>query len=216
MISGKSIIGFGRASSSGATFHAVDPSTGEKLDPAFHSASPEEVDSAVQFAADAFESYGHASGKQKALLLHKIAANIEFVDDELVACAARETALPRARITNEIARTCNQLRMFAELVDEGSWVDARIDCGDPGRTPLPKPDVRSMLRPLGPVVVFCASNFPLAFSVAGGDTASALAAGNPVIIKAHHAHPGTAELVGLAVGRAVLESDLPEGVFSLI
>jgi len=130
--------------------------------------------------------------------------------------ASQETALPPARIKNEIARTCNQLRLFAGLVEEGSWVDARIDRGDPTRTPLPKPDVRSMLRPLGPVVVFCASNFPLAFSVAGGDTASALATGNPVIVKAHHAHPGTAELVGLSVSRAVRECDLPEGVFSLI
>jgi len=134
----------------------------------------------------------------------------------LVVRASQETALPPARIKNEIARTCNQLRLFADLVAEGSWVDARIDRGDPSRTPLPKPDVRSMLRPLGPVVVFCASNFPLAFSVAGGDTASALATGNPVIVKAHHAHPGTAELVGLAVSGAVRESDLPEGVFSLI
>src|SRR5262249_56428365 len=120
------------------------------------------------------------------------------------------------RIRSETQRTCNQLRLFAELVEEGSWVDARIDSADPNRTPVRKPDVRSLLKPLGPVVVFCASNFPLAFSVAGGDTASALAAGCPVVVKAHRAHPGTAELVGLAVAEAVRECDLPDGVFSLL
>jgi len=215
-LSGKSIIGFSRAASNGRTFNAVNPSTGENLDPEFQFASSEEVDSAVQLAAEAFETYGRATGRQKGILLRKIAANIEDIGDDLVVRAGQETALPAPRIKNEIGRTCNQLRMFAELVEEGSWVDGRIDRGDPTRTPLPKPDVRSMLRPLGPVVVFCASNFPLAFSVAGGDTASALATGNPVIVKAHHAHPGTAELVGLAVSRAVRECDLPEGVFSLI
>jgi 2,5-dioxopentanoate dehydrogenase len=124
--------------------------------------------------------------------------------------------LPEPRLRSETARTCNQLRLFADLVEEGSWVDARIDHGDGDRKPLPKPDVRSMLRPLGPVVVFGASNFPLAFSVAGGDTASALAAGNPVIVKAHHAHPGTSELVGLALADAVRSCGLPEGTFSLL
>ena len=215
-ISGKSIIGFSRGASNGAMFHAVDPVTGENLEPAFHSASSEEVDGAVQLAAEAFETYGRATGRQKGIFLSKIAANVEDIGDDLVGRASQETALPAPRIKNEIARTCNQLRLFAELVEEGSWVDARIDRGDSGRTPLPKPDVRSMLRPLGPVVVFCASNFPLAFSVAGGDTASALAAGNPVIVKAHHAHPGTAEMVGLAVSDAVRESNLPKGVFSLL
>ncbi|MGH9709838.1 MAG: aldehyde dehydrogenase (NADP(+)), partial [Candidatus Acidiferrales bacterium] len=128
----------------------------------------------------------------------------------------KETALPPARIKNETARTCFQLRLFAEVVEEGSWVDARIDLGDPGRKPMPKPDIRSLWRALGPVAVFCASNFPIAFSVAGGDTASALAAGNPVVVRAHAAHPGTAEMVGRAIQRAVKESDLPEGIFSLL
>lgn len=215
-LSGKSIIGFGRGTAHESTFRAVDPSTGEELEPGYHSASSAEVDAAVQLAAQAFETYSHTSGKQKALLLRRIAENIESIGDELVTRAIQETALPAPRIKNEIARTCHQLRLFGGLVEEGSWVDARIDQGDPTRSPLPKPDVRSMLRPLGPVVVFCASNFPLAFSVAGGDTASALATGNPVIVKAHHAHPGTSELVGLAVSKAVRESDLPEGVFSLV
>jgi len=215
-LAGKSIIGFRRGASDGDAVHALNPATGEELEPAYHSARPEEVDEAAQLASKAFETYAHVSGKHKAIFLRKIAENISSLGDELVTRATQETALPPARIKTETARTCNQLRMFAALVDEGSWVDARIDRCDSNRTPLPKPDVRSMLKPLGPVVVFCASNFPLAFSVAGGDTASALAAGNPVIVKAHHAHPGTGELVGLAVSDAARECDLPEGVFSLL
>ncbi len=136
--------------------------------------------------------------------------------DTLVARASLETALPAARIESERGRTCFQLRLFADLVKEGSWVEARIDLPDPNRLPVPKPDLRSMLVPLGPVAVFCASNFPLAYSVAGGDTASAFAAGCPVIVNAHPAHPGTAELVGLAVADAVKSCGLPEGVFSLL
>ncbi len=124
--------------------------------------------------------------------------------------------MPEARLQSELARTCNQLRLFAEVVEEGSWVDARIDSADPSRKPLPKPSMGSMHKPLGPVAVFGASNFPLAFSVAGGDTASALAAGNPVIVKAHPAHPGTSALVGQAVRESVQACGLPEGVFSLL
>src|SRR6185369_14000492 len=127
-----------------------------------------------------------------------------------------ETSLPNARFEGERARTCGQLRMFADLLDDGSWVDARVDHPIPDRQPVPKPDVRSMLRPLGPTAVFCASNFPLAYSVAGGDTASALAAGCPVIVVAHTAHPGTAELVGSALMEAARSTGMPEGVFSLL
>src|SRR5262249_10081311 len=136
--------------------------------------------------------------------------------DPLVERATLETGLPAARIQAETARTCNQLRLFAGLIEEGSWVDARIDPAQPDRKPVPSPDVRAMLRPLGPVAVFGASNFPLAFSVAGGDTASALAAGNSVVVNGHYAHPGTAELVGSAIAEAVLRCKLPEGVFSLL
>ena len=134
----------------------------------------------------------------------------------IVERAGQETALPQARLQGETARTCAQLRLFAEVAEEGSWVAARIDRADPDRKPAPRPDIRSMLRPLGPVVVFGASNFPLAFSVAGGDTASAWRAGNPVIVKAHAAHPGTSELVGQMVRESVRECGLPEGVFSLL
>lgn len=215
-LSGRSIIGFHRSSSTEGRFHGLNPATNTQIDPAYVAATAAEVDEAALLASDAFTIYRECSGKLKGAFLRQIAANIEALGDALVEHTTQETGLPAARIQNERGRTCGQLRMFANLVEEGSWVDARIDRADPNRTPLKKPDVRSLLRPLGPVVVFCASNFPLAFSVAGGDTASALAAGNPVIVKAHHAHPGTAELVGLAVSEAVRACDLPQGVFSLI
>ena len=134
-------------------------------------------------AAEAFGVTSRLSGKDKATFLRKVAENIEAVAEDLVDRATAETGLPEPRIRMETGRTCGQLRLFASLVEEGSWVDARIDQANPERQPLPKPDTRSMLRPVGPVVVFCASNFPLAFSVAGGDTASAFAAGCPVLVK---------------------------------
>ena len=215
-LSGTSIIGFQRGGSGSEIFHGVNPATEEELHPPYHAAGSEEIDRAVELADRAFVIYRSVTGKAKAAFLRKIAVNIEALGDELSGRANLETALPFARLASEAARTCHQLRMFADLVQEGSWVDARIDSADPSRQPLRKPDVRSMLRPLGPVAVFCASNFPLAFSVAGGDTASALAAGCPVVVKAHHAHPGTAELVGLAAVNAVKSCDLPEGVFSLV
>ena len=144
-----------------------------------------------------------------------MADGLDRAADALVDRSHLETALPRPRLTGEVTRTSNQLRLFAAAAEEGSWVMARIDTADPARTP-PKPDIRSMLRPLGPVAVFGASNFPIAFSVAGGDTASALAAGNPVIVKAHPAHPGTSELAGRVVARAVESCGFPAGTFSLL
>ena len=215
-LSGRSIIGFKRGGATGESLHGFNPTTGETLQPGYHFAIPTEVDEAVQLANQAFTSYSQTSGAERANFLRKIAEYIEALGDTLIFRATSETGLPEGRIRSETGRTCGQLRLFAELVAEGSWVDARIDHADPNRAPIPKPDVRSMLRPLGPVVVFGASNFPLAFSVAGGDTASALAAGNPVIVKAHHAHPGTSEYVGLAVAAAVKDCGLHEGVFSLI
>ena len=197
-------------------FRAVNPATGEALDPEFTSATPDEVDRAVGRAAEAFESYSRLGGAQKGQFLRRIAASLEAIGGELTARANAETALPLPRLQSELGRTCGQLRLFAALVEEGSWVGARIDHGDPERKPAPKPDLRSMLRPLGPVAVFGASNFPLAFSVPGGDTASALAAGCPVVVKAHPAHPGTSQLAGDAIVRAVRESGLHDGVFSLV
>lgn len=215
-ILGKSLIGFRDSASTGAPFSAWNPATGEKIVPAFSSAGPEDVARAAELASDAFSVYSRLPGSERASFLNRIASRIESITDLLVARAQAETALPEPRLKSETARTCNQLRLFASVVEEGSWVCARIDHGDPQRKPLPKPDVRSMLFPLGPVVVFGASNFPLAFSVAGGDTASALAAGNPAIVKAHPAHPGTSELVGRVIRDCVREQRLPEGVFSLL
>lgn len=215
-ISGKSIIGFGRGNESATTFNAFDPTTGKEVEPKFYSASAEELNRAVALANDARIVYGKISGREKAKFLRQIAHNIEDLGDALLERAMLETSLPKARFVGERGRTCMQLRMFADLVERGDWVDARLDTSDATRQPIPKPDVRSMLRPLGTVAVFCASNFPFAYSVAGGDTASALAAGCPVIVNAHFAHPGTAELTGIAVSEAVKKCGLPEGVFSLI
>lgn len=210
LIAGESASGTG-----GATFHGYNPVDGKELEPAFVAATVEEVDQAVNAAADAFAVFGRTSGVERGALLRRIADALDKAAPALIAQAHLETALPKARLTGEVARTSNQLRLFATVAEEGSWVSARIDTADPARTP-PKPDVRCLLRPLGPVAVFGASNFPLAFSVAGGDTASALAAGNPVVVKAHAAHPGTGELVGQIVAAAVKASDLPGGVFSLL
>ncbi len=215
-LSGRSLIGLREGVDAGEIFYAANPATGEQLQPGFASATTEEVELAVRLAAEAFEVYQRVPGGERGAFLRKIAETIESIAGDVIERAAQETALPQGRLQGETARTCAQLRLFAQVVEEGSWVQARIDRAAPERRPLPKPDIRSMLRPLGPVVVFGASNFPLAFSVAGGDTASALAAGNPVIFKAHPAHPGTGELVGRAIQQSVRECGLPEGVFSLL
>jgi len=213
---GRSFIGFREGADGKTRLRAFNPVTGEPLEPEFQAASIEEIDLAARLAGNAFTVYREVPGAKRAEFLNTIAANIEAVTEPIVERAHLETALPKARLQAETARTCNQLRLFAKVVEEGSWVQARIDRADPNRKPLPKPDIRSMLRPLGPVVVFSASNFPLAFSVAGGDTASAFAAGNPVIVKAHSAHPGTSQIVGEAVRQSVRSCGLPEGTFSLI
>lgn len=215
MTATRSMVGFGRGGG-GAVFKATNPSTGQTIEPEFVSATAGDVDRAARIAAAAFVETAHRRGNERGELLRRIAANLESRGEALVQRAHLETALPQARLQGELGRTTGQLRMFAALVEDGSWVDARIDRGDPSRKPAPKPDLRSMLRPLGPVAVFGASNFPLAFSVAGGDTVSAFAAGCPVIAKAHPAHPGTSELAGLAIADAVRELGWAEGTFSLL
>lgn len=218
-LTGISSVGFSTpnsASNPSGDFHAVDPATGAALQPLFKSATHTDVERAALLAHQAFASYKQLSGRDKATFLRAIATKLEGAKIEIVERAQQETALPTARLEGELARTIFQLRLFADLVDEGSWVDARIEHGDAERKPLPKPDLRSMLRPIGPVAVFGASNFPLAYSVAGGDTASALAAGCPVVVKAHPAHPGTSEIVGQCVLEAARECELPDGVFSLL
>lgn len=215
-LTGQSFLGNKRGSRGGATFSALNPQTGAALDPVFHSATHAEIDQAAQLAAEAFATYAQASGTAKARFLRRAADGFESKRQQLAERAHLETALPMQRLLGEVGRTAGQLRLFAEVVEEGSWVQARIDPALPDRQPLPRPDLRSMLRPLGPVVVFGASNFPLAFSVAGGDTASALAAGCPVIVKAHPAHPGTSELAAQILADAVATEALHPGVFSLI
>lgn len=197
-------------------FQATDPKTGEALDVTFKEATNKEIDAAVELAKKAFEIYQTKSSLEKAVFLETIANEIFNLGDELIERCMLETALPRPRLEGERGRTMGQLKLFAEMLREGSWVDARIDKSQPDRSPMPKPDIRHMLKPLGPVGVFGASNFPLAFSVAGGDTVSALAAGCPVIVKAHPAHPGTSELVAGAILKSAQKTNMPEGVFSMI
>ncbi len=216
IIQGKSLLAGRSGAVGGPVFRALNPATGEALEPDFHEASFAEVEGALQDAATAFADYRARSPEVRAKLLETIAAEIEALGEALLQRAQAETGLPLVRLQGERARTCGQLRLFAQVAREGSWVDARIDPALPDRQPLPRPDLRRMLIPLGPVVVFGSSNFPLAFSVAGGDTASALAAGCPVIVKAHRAHPGTAELVGHAIVRALAACGLPAGLFSLV
>jgi alpha-ketoglutaric semialdehyde dehydrogenase len=215
-LTGLSFIGNQRGTSGGTPIHGLNPATGEQLDPNYHSASATEVDQAVQLAAQAFSVYAATSGKAKGGFLRSIADRLDSLQQTLAERAHLETALPMPRLLGEVTRTTGQLRVFASLAEGGSWVQARIDSPLPERKPLPRPALRSMLRPLGPVVVFGPSNFPLAFSVAGADTASALAAGCPVIVKAHSAHPGTSELVAEVMQQAVADAGLPEGVFSLL
>ena len=176
-------------------------------------ATLEQVEAALQEAQIAFLSYKNINGKKKAEFLRTIADEMEALGGELVSTAMRETNLPEVRIIGERGRTAGQCRMFADMVEQGSWVEARVDTALPDRTPLPKPDIRKMLVPIGPVVVFGAANFPLAYSTAGGDTASALAAGCPVIVKAHPAHAETSELVASAIKKAIDKTGMPQGVF---
>lgn len=215
-ITGHQLIGFSESAEGRKTFKATNPATLKELEIDFHEASAEEVNIAVKKAAAAFPAFKKLSNEARAQFLEDIADEILALGDDLIVRCMAETALPRPRLEGERGRTMNQLKLFASVVREGSWVDARIDKANPDGQPLPKPDIRQMQVPFGPVGVFGASNFPLAFSVAGGDTASALAAGCPVVVKGHPLHPGTSELVGRAINNAVKKSNLPEGVFSLV
>src|SRR5260221_9752764 len=165
---------------------------------------------------DLVAGFRPSGAKERATFLRRIAEQIEMLGDELIQVCHEESKLTVDRLRGERVRTINQLVMFADLIEEGSWVDARIDTAQPDRKPIPKPDLRRMLIPLGPVAVFGASDFPLAFSVAGGDTASAFAAGCPVVVKGHPAHPRTSALVGEAISRAVTDTGMPQAIFYLI
>lgn len=215
-MTGKNIIADSLSAEGSEVFYAENPALGKKLEPDFHEATQTEIDSAVQKAHEAFQSYRTKSGEEKASFLEAIGEEILTIGDDLIKRCMEETGLPEARLTGERMRTVNQLKLFASVLREGSWVDARIDTADPERKPVPKPDLRSMYRSLGPVGIFGASNFPLAFSVAGGDTASALTAGCTVVVKGHPAHPGTSEMVGLAIQKAIKKTGMPAGTFSLV
>ena len=216
VLTGAHFVGVERAAGAGASFRAVDAARGVALEPSYFDAEDALVASACERAAGAEDAYASTEGRARAAFLRRIAAEIAGLGDALVDRVALETALPIARIQTERARTMFQLETFARAVEEGSWVDARIDRADRERKPQPKPDLRAMLRPIGPVAVFGASNFPLAYSVAGGDTASALAVGCPVVVKAHPMHPGTSELVATAIAAAVRATGMPDGVFSMV
>lgn len=215
-LEGKLLIGQQAVQGNQAIIQAINPATNERLEPAYAGGAIEDVRRATALAWAAFDTYRETSPEDRARFLETIASEIESLGDELINRAMDESGLPLARLEGERGRTCGQLRLFAQVVRAGEWLDVRIDPELPERTPLPRADLRQRHIPLGPVAVFGASNFPLAFSVAGGDTASALAAGCPVIVKAHSAHPGTSELVGRAIQKAVAACGLPEGVFSLL
>lgn len=215
-ITGAQFIGSKRSAEGNTTFQGINPVNNEKLAVDFKEATAAEIEEAVQLAEEAFTVYANTTPTQRASFLDQIADEILALGDELLERCHLETALPMGRLAGERGRTMGQLKLFAQVLREGSWVDARIDKAMPERKPFPRADIRHMLRPLGPVAVFGASNFPLAFSVAGGDTASALAAGCPVVVKGHPAHPGTSELVALAIISAAEKSGMPNGVFSIL
>ena len=214
MIHGKNFIGNELSAQGSVGFKAFSPGTLEELPELFVQATEKETNWAVDKAVEAYETYKKKSGKEKAAFLGAIADEIELLGAALIEHACAESGLSEGRILGECGRTTNQLRLFASVLDDGSWVEASIDLPLPDRQPAARPNIRKMLQPIGPVVVFTASNFPLAFSTAGSDTASALAAGNPVIVKAHPYHAGTNELVAGAIVRAARKTGMPDGVFS--
>lgn len=215
-LSGEMMIGASRIRGTEAEVRGYDPAHGRMLEPAYGGAAREHVERACTLADAAFDAYREAPLELRARFLERIAERILESGDALVERAMQESGLPRARLEGERGRTVGQLRLFAQVVRDGGFLDARIDSALPDRKPLPRPDLRLRQIALGPVAVFGASNFPLAFSVAGGDTASALAAGCPVVVKAHPAHPGTSEIAGCAIQAAVRDCGLHEGVFSLL
>jgi len=215
-ILGHNYIGGQRSAAGTVIVHSVDASSGENLPHDFYQATPEEVDSAAKAAAAAYPLYRNLSAARRGEFLNAIADELDALGDDFVAVVCRETALPAGRIQGERGRTSGQMRLFAKVLRRGDFYGARIDRALPERKPLPRPDLRQYRIALGPVAVFGASNFPLAFSTAGGDTASALAAGCPVVFKAHSGHMATAEWVADAIVRAAEKTGMPAGVFNMI
>ena len=215
-LTGHNYIGGERRAAGTVEHKSLDASSGEALPYTFIQATPEEVDAAAQAAAAAYPLYRNLSAVRRAEFLEAIADEIDALGDDFVALVTRETALPAARIQGERGRTSGQMRLFAKVLRRGDFYGARIDRALPERQPLPRPDLRQYQIGVGPVAVFGASNFPLAFSTAGGDTASALAAGCPVVFKAHSGHMATAECVADALIRAAEKTGMPKGVFNMI
>ncbi|MCV9938293.1 aldehyde dehydrogenase (NADP(+)) [Boseaceae bacterium BT-24-1] len=203
----------GEWTESETTFRSMPIDGGGRV---FFAGTPELVDAAASAAEEAFWSYGYSAREERASFLEAIAEEIERRGAEITEIGAQETGLPTARLEGERGRTTGQLRLFASHIRDGAYLDRRHDLALPGRQPVPRPDLRMLQRPIGPVAVFGASNFPLAFSTAGGDTAAALAAGCSVIVKGHGAHPGTGEIVAQAIAAAISRHGLHPGVFSLV
>ncbi len=214
MIRGKNYIGNKTSAKGNKTYKTFNPELNQENETTFTEATQEEINEAVSLATNAFKKFRTVSGEEKAEFLNTIADEILALDDQLIQTYCSETGLPEGRAKGERGRTIGQLRSFANLVSEGSWVDATIDTAQPEREPMAKSDIRKMNIPLGPIVVFGASNFPLAYSTAGGDTAAALASGCPVIVKSHPMHTGTGELVASAIIKAAEKTGMPNGVFS--
>ncbi len=214
MITGKNHIGNQQSAKGKVTFKTFNPQLNVENENTFYEATTDEIDESVSLATKSFQEFSNILGVKRAAFLNAIADEILDLGDELIETYCSETGLPSGRAQGERSRTIGQLRSFATLLEEGSWVDASIDTAQPNREPIPKPDLRKMLTALGPVVVFGASNFPLAYSTAGGDTAAAFAAGCPVLVKSHPMHAGTGELVASAIIKAAKKTGMPNGVFS--
>ncbi|AXM95051.1 aldehyde dehydrogenase (NADP(+)) [Pseudomonas plecoglossicida] len=215
-MSGSNFIGGARSAAGNVRLQSFDARTGQALPVVFSQATAQEVDAAACAAEQAFAGYNSLAPARRAQFLDAIAEQLDALGETFIATVCRETALPAARIHGERSRTSNQLRLFAQVLRRGDYLGARIDRAQPERQPLPRPDLRQYRTGVGPVAVFGASNFPLAFSTAGGDTAAALAAGCPVVVKAHSGHMATAEYVGEAIQRAATATGMPDGVFNMI
>ncbi len=215
-LTGKQLIGFSTKAEGHRNFQGIQASTGEALPQVYTEATAEEADEALSKASAAFKIYRKSTDAQRAAFLNAIADEILAIGDKLIQTACAESGLPEARITGERGRTIGQIQAFANFILNPNWKREIVDEAMPERQPLPKPRLVQKQIPLGPTVVFGASNFPLAFSVAGGDTMSALAAGCPVVFKAHPAHPNTSDLVGQAIQKAAEKTKMPDGTFSLL
>ena len=215
-LTGQHIIGASDSAEGDAKLHAINPATGNPLAPAFYEATAREIARAMELAAEAAIAIRQFPPERFAVLCDTVADNLEAEKDAITARCMEESGYPAPRVAGEFGRTVSQLRQFAGVARQGAWLQASIDHAAPDREPVPKPDVRCVRRPVGVVVVFGASNFPLALSAAGGDTASALAAGCPVVVKGHPSHPGTCELAARAIASAITSCGFPAGMFSML